>query len=308
MSTTPNSTPDLQDNLPDDISESLMSYTPFISGFGCKMLKPTDTAQARCLITGHPYFSDFDDSSRYSFAPALAVLDQLAATSYFSQQQQHSPMATLSLSATFSEPALITEPLILEADYLHSHDSILHIAIRAMTQHGVHLTGSASYLVGALPGTVAEMMSASEQEPLNTNTSEDVPAHNLQASSFSKWLQLNASSSSPSSSSGSSSSDTQLIMVGEYSAGFIGAVTFPALHGGYIAGAIYEAGKYFAEQKGYTSTTNMQIDYLRSGKTEDIVLECKHIFASNRALTLQVVMSQQQGKRLVAQAQMHFIR
>ncbi|MGI9346331.1 MAG: PaaI family thioesterase, partial [Gammaproteobacteria bacterium] len=169
--------------------------------------------------------------------------------------------------------------------------------------------GGLSFIAGALPGTVPSMMepetSASDtKQPQIEQQTEWQPAgdiYNPQAQHFGQWLQLQTVQPI-----GPDTDSQHWQTHAAYGEHLIGSRTFPALHGGATAAFLIQSALELAHSMGYPVLANFAIDYLRSGKPEPVKLTLTTLHRSRRAWTVSVRLLQQEQKRLVAQAQLHF--
>ncbi len=91
----------------------------------------------------------------------------------------------------------------------------------------------------------------------------------------------------------------------------IGNTLLPALHGGVIGGFLENAAvlhlMWAREAEGIPRVIDFSIDYLRSGKPQDLYCRCDIVRQGKRIANVLMTAWQEDAARPVAQARAHFL-
>lgn len=102
----------------------------------------------------------------------------------------------------------------------------------------------------------------------------------------------------------------QMIFRLPFQASHIGNVILPALHGGLIGGFMESAASLFLHHQAQlvenAKIINFSIDYLRSGKAEDLYAQCILTRQGSRISHIAIEAWQQQRQKPIATARAHF--
>lgn len=91
----------------------------------------------------------------------------------------------------------------------------------------------------------------------------------------------------------------------------IGNTILPALHGGVIGGFLENAAilhlMWAREAEGIPRVIDFSIDYLRTGKPQDLFCRCEIVRQGNRIANVLMTAWQEDAARPIAQARAHFL-
>ncbi|WP_321394738.1 PaaI family thioesterase [Emcibacter sp.] len=103
----------------------------------------------------------------------------------------------------------------------------------------------------------------------------------------------------------------QLNTIMKFDNDLVGSPMPPALHGGTIAGMMEVAAYcqliWDLEMTRSPKTVDMNIDYLRSGKPQDVFAEAEVVRMGRRFANLHVVAWQEDREKPIAKAHLHFL-